>query len=132
MPLSPHDRHGQQATCVRCLELRDTSELDRLFWCVTCRRRATDRAARVGFLVGALVAALLGVWIFVVVEPSAGLMGVWVAIIVAALYLAFRIAREVGYGWMRLKNRRAVEATPPEGPGEGAGGGAPPDGAGGP
>lgn len=134
MPLSPHDRHGQEATCVRCLELRDTADLDRLFWCSSCRVRATERSARVGALVATLVTALLAAWIFVFVVPSPGLMGVWAAILVAVFYLAFRISREIGYGWSRLQNRRAVEAVPPEGrePGGGAAGTAPPDGAEGP
>jgi hypothetical protein len=121
--LNWRERHGEQATCVRCLEVKDTSTLDRLFWCEACRERAIRRATRIGWGIGAAVAAVLAAWIFLVVQPSRDLiLGGWIAIVVAAFYLASRISREVGYGAMRFRNRRAVDAVPPEAPAEDAGG----------
>jgi hypothetical protein len=119
--LNWRDRHGESATCVRCLEVRDISELDRLFWCDDCRTRALTRAARWGWGAGTLVAGLLGGWIFLVLQPSRELiLGGWIAIVVAAFYLAARIVREVVYGSLRFANRRAVEAVPPLDPPDGS------------
>ncbi|HEX9708582.1 MAG TPA: hypothetical protein VGB42_01190, partial [Candidatus Thermoplasmatota archaeon] len=105
-------------------ELKDTSELDRLLWCEACRERGRARAARVGWGVGASVAALLALWIALAIRPSRDLiLGGWIAVVVAAFWLASRITREIGYGVMRVRNRGAVEAVPPkdgEGRGEGA------------
>lgn len=113
--LSWKDRHGEAATCVRCLEVKDTAELDRLFWCQRCQERARRRAARWGWGVGALVAAGLAAWVYLVVQPVL-LPGGWIGILAAALYLAHRIVREGVYGAMRLRNCRAVDAQPPAGP----------------
>jgi len=108
------DRFGEKATCIRCLEVRETSTVDRLFWCEQCRESAARRAAGWGRLVGAVVAGLLTVWIVLWVRPARDLiLGGWVATVVALFYLASRLGREVGYGAMRLMNRRAVEAVPP-------------------
>ena len=107
------ERGAETATCVRCLEVRDADELDRLLWCERCcalgRRRAMER----GWVVGAVVTALLAVWIWLWVQPTL-LMGVWLAILVAAFWLTSKIARELAYGVMRFRNRRAVEAVPPD------------------
>jgi hypothetical protein len=112
--LSGHDRHGETGTCVRCLEVKDLALLDRLFWCDVCRRRALLRATRLGRAVGFAVTLLLALWIALVVQPARDLiLGGWAAAVIAAFYLSVRITREVGYGVMRLLNRRAVEAVPP-------------------
>lgn len=120
MSMSWQERHGEKATCVRCLEVREATSLDRLFWCEACRERGLRRAAAWGWLAGALVAGLLTLWIVVFVRPSRNLiLGGWIATVVAAFWLAARIAREIGYGAMRVRNRRAVEAMPPaDRPGE--------------
>jgi len=97
---------------VRCLEVKDTGTLDRLFWCEQCRAKAMRRSARVGWLIGGVLTALLAVWIFTAVQPTR-LLGGWIGILAAAFYLTARMVREIGYGAMRLMNRRAVEAVPP-------------------
>ena len=107
------DLHGQSATCVRCLEVKDTSELDRLLWCERCRERARARAGRWGWGVAGAVTALLGLWVWLWVRPEL-LVGGWLGILAAALWLGARLSREVGYAAMRLRNRGAVEAVPPE------------------
>ena len=68
-----------------------------------------------GWAVAAAVTALLAVWIWVWVQPAM-LMGVWLAILVAAFWLTAKLAREIGYGAMRFRNRGAVEAVPPDAP----------------
>ncbi|HZD03290.1 MAG TPA: hypothetical protein VE173_00180, partial [Longimicrobiales bacterium] len=105
-----------QVTCVRCLEVRDQSELDRLLWCDLCRNRARARATRRGWIAGTVLAGLLALWIWLVIRPSDLVIGGWVATVVATFWIGSRIAREIAYGVERYRNRRAVEAVPPSDP----------------
>lgn len=113
------DRFGERATCVRCLEEKDTTDLDRLFWCQECRDRGRERAKRRGWTIGAGAAGVLALWIWLVIRPSTLILGGWIATVVAAFWLISRIAREIHYGMARYHNQRAVEATPPAEPREG-------------
>jgi hypothetical protein len=106
------DRYPDRVTCIRCLEVQDQIELDRLLWCEACRAKARRRASRWGWGVGAVLAGALALWIFVEVEPTR-LMGGWIATIVAAFWIGSRIGSEVAYGIDRYRNQRAVEAEPP-------------------
>jgi len=117
--MSWRDRFPDRATCVRCLETRDITDLDRLFWCHECRGKARERARRKGWIWGVASAGFLAVYIWLVIQPSSLILGGWIATVVAALWLIARIAREVLYGVERYRNRRAVEATPPTGAPEG-------------
>jgi hypothetical protein len=112
--ISWRDRYGEEVTCVRCLEVRDTVEVDRLLWCETCRERARARAARQGWLVGLAGAALLAAWIWIVVEPSDLVLGGWIGTVVAAAWIGSKVAREILYGVERFRNRRAADAAPPQ------------------
>ena len=107
------DRIHTPVTCVRCLEVRDQTDVDRLMWCVPCRESARARAGRVGWLAGAVLGAGLALWIWLVVQPSNLVIGGWIATVVAALWIGGKVAREIAYGTMRFMNRRAVEAVPP-------------------
>lgn len=111
--VSWRDRFGDEITCVRCLEVRDTVEVDRLLWCERCRLQARDRAARVGWLFGVVGALVLSAWIWLEVEPTDLVVGGWIATVVAAGWIGSKVARELAYGVMRFRNRRAVEASPP-------------------
>ena len=94
--------------------MKPIHELDRLFWCEACRRRGLARSARIGWTVGVGLTTLLVLWIWLVVRPDRDfILAGWIACVVAVFYLAGRIARELGYGVMRLRNRRAAEAMPP-------------------
>ena len=114
------DRYPEdELTCVRCLRTWHRTDLDRLLWCEECRAAARARSSRLGMIVGAVLAALLALWIWRGVEPSPDLvLGGWVATVVAAYWIGSKIARELAYGHERFHNRRAVEASPPseEGP----------------
>lgn len=112
------DRYDEEElTCVRCLETWPKPDLDRLLWCERCRTVARARAMRWGSLVGVGIALVLGAWIWLDIRPSRDLvMGGWIATVVAAGWLAAKITRELVYGVDRFKNRRAVEASPPEPP----------------
>ena len=106
------DRYPDQVTCVRCLEVRDQMELDRLLWCEACRAQARRRAGRWGWSLGIVLAAGLAAWVLLVVQPTR-MMGGWIATVVAALWIGSRIGNEFAYGIDRYRNRRAVEAEPP-------------------
>lgn len=103
---------------MRCLEVKDIAELDRLFWCDVCREQARRRSARSSRLVAAVVTGLLAAWTFLWVAPAQDMVPVWLVILLAVYYLTYRITREVGYGAMRFRNRGAVEAVPPDAPTE--------------
>ncbi len=111
--VSWRDRFGEEVTCVRCLEVRDTAQVDRLLWCRDCRERARARAGWIGWLAGVGAALLLAAWIWLVVHPSNLVVGGWIATVVAMAWIGSKVARELTYGVMRFKNRRAAEAAPP-------------------
>lgn len=112
--VSWRDRYSEEATCVRCLEVHPTDDLDRLLWCPACRRRAARRATRWGWLGGIVLATLLSGWILLYIRPSRDLVfGGWIATVVAALWIGSKVVREMAYGVERYRNRRAVDATPP-------------------
>ena len=54
---------------------------------------------------GRVVAALLATWIWLYVRPSDLVLGGWIATVLAALYLAGRIVREIAYGVIRARSR---------------------------
>jgi len=114
-PFSWRDRYPSEVTCVRCLEVHDTSELDRLLWCEDCRAVARARAQRIGWMGGIALAALVSAYIWFVVQPSDLISRLWIVIPVATIWLGGRIVSEITYGVMRFQNRRAIEATPPTG-----------------
>jgi len=107
-------RFPELATCVRCLEKKDVEEMDRLLWCQECRELARHRASIWGWWAGGVFAALLAIWIWLVIKPSDLIISGWVATVVAAFWISSRVAREVAYGIFRFNNRKAAEAVPPE------------------
>lgn len=109
-------RFPDDVTCVRCLEVRPLDELDRLLWCESCVAEAQARARSWGWIGGAVVAVALAIWIWIEIRPSDLIIGGWIATVVAAFWLGARVARELFFGIMRFRNRRAVEAVPPAGP----------------
>ena len=105
------DRLGDEVVCVVCGETRDSTEVDRMLWCEGCRQRARARAGRVGWRVGLAVAALLVVYIWLVVQPSRMIAGAWIATVVAAGWLGSKIGREIAYGVYRS---REIPVAAPE------------------
>lgn len=112
-PFTWRDRFGDEITCVRCLEVKDSVEMDRLLWCKECRLAARGRATRRGWIVGIAGALALGAWIQLVIQPSDLVVGGWLATVVAAAWILARVAREMFFGFERFQNRRALEAVPP-------------------
>lgn len=107
------ERYPDQVTCVRCLELRDVLELDRMLWCDACRHNARERAGWWGWLGGVLIGAGVALYIWLGIQPTA-LVGGWIGIVFAATWLGRKVVQEIAYGVMRVRNARAVEAIPPE------------------
>jgi hypothetical protein len=104
-------------TCVRCLEVLPSEDLDRLMWCETCVARARRRALGVGLTAGGVLAGILALYVWFGIQPDLSLIpAAWVLMLVVAFYLGSRVARELAYGIMRWQNRRAVEARPPADP----------------
>jgi hypothetical protein len=108
-------RYPDEVTCVRCLGVFDLMELDRMLWCDRCQLRARDRAGWWGWVGGGLFGAGVALYVWLVVRPSDLVIGGWTATVVAAVWIGAKIAREIVYGAMRMRNAQAVEATPPTG-----------------
>ncbi len=111
----PQSLTPAEVQCVRCLQLTERRDLDRLLWCDPCKEAARSRAGLWGWVVGLAGAVALSVWIWLVVQPTL-LIGAWAGTVVAALWLGAKVAREVIYGLVRLHNVPAVEAVPPTSP----------------
>jgi hypothetical protein len=111
--VSWRDRYPDEVTCVRCIELRDQVQLDRLLWCDDCRRRARERASWWGWAGGLTFGVGVAAYVWFVIRPSDLIVGGWVATLAAAVWIGQKVAREMIYGGMRFRNARAVEATPP-------------------
>ncbi|KPJ77978.1 MAG: hypothetical protein AMS19_12270 [Gemmatimonas sp. SG8_23] len=112
--VSWRDRYPDEVTCVRCLEVYDQVQLDRMLWCERCRRRARDRASWYGWVGGLAFAAACGAYVWFVIEPTDLVPGGWLATLVAAAWIGQKVAREMIYGAMRFTNARATEAVPPK------------------
>ncbi len=112
--MSWKERYPDEMTCVRCLEEKEIRDLDRLLWCEECQARARKRAALWGWACGTVFALGLGLYIWFGIQPDLELIPAgWVATLAAALYLSGRVSRELIFGAMRVRNRRAAEARPP-------------------
>lgn len=98
------ERLGEEMACHRCGETRDSTELDRMLWCEACVARAAGRARTLGLRVGVGTAVVLGLWVWFVVAPSSSLIpGAWLAALVAAGWLASKLAREIAFGIIRSR-----------------------------
>ena len=107
------DRYPDEITCVRCLEVKDQMNLDRLLWCDRCRRRARERASWWGWAGGLLFGACVALYVWIAIRPTDLVIGGWFGTVVAAIWLGQKVAREIVFGAMRFRNARAVEAQPP-------------------
>ena len=106
------DKIHNPTTCMRCLEEKDASDIDRSMWCDACKARARVRATFWGWVSGSVLAVVLAIWIWIVIQPSDLVIGGWIATVIAALGITGRIAREIAYGVIRYKNSPGVEVVP--------------------
>lgn len=105
------DQLGDPMPCARCGRLADSTDLDRLLWCDRCVEAARDRAGRIGWRVGLVLALLLAGWIWFVIRPSDLVLGGWIATLVAAAWLGSRLTREIVYGIDRASDPPGGEAA---------------------
>jgi len=114
--VSWRDRYPEEVTCIRCLQVRDQMEVDRLLWCESCRAVARNRAGWWGWLGGLLFGAGVALYVWLVIQPTDLVVGGWVGTVVAAVWIGSKVAREIVYGAMRFKNTHAADAVPPDVP----------------
>jgi hypothetical protein len=106
------ERYPDEVTCVRCLAVFDLMHIDRLLWCDRCQARARDRASWWGWAGGLLFGAGVALYIGAVIRPTDLVIGGWIGTVIAAVWIGSKVARELVYGAMRLRNAPAVEAEP--------------------
>jgi hypothetical protein len=98
---------------MRCLEPYDPMYLDRLLWCDRCKATARNRASWWGWGAGLLFAAGVATYVWTAIRPTDLVIGGWVATVAAAAWIGQKVAREIVYGGMRLRNEEAVEGGSP-------------------
>ena len=103
--------------CVRCLEIREAGDLDRLRWCERCNAVARKSAQWWGHGLGLAAAAILAAWIVWAVQPGQRYILFWLAAMLVMYRLTDRLGKELAYGVMRFRNRRGARATSEPGPG---------------
>ncbi len=104
----------EELTCVRCLESKPKPEFDRLLWCESCRTQARARAARIGWVGGAVMTLIICGYLWATIRPSGLIPQLWLGALVAVFWLGARFVREIAFGAMRYRNDKAVEARPPD------------------
>jgi predicted nucleic acid-binding Zn ribbon protein len=88
--------------CTVCGDAYPRSDLDRMLWCDRCKVRASQRARSLSWWVGALVAAVLAVWIFLLVQPTV-IVGGWIGVVLGGFWVGARVSREVLYATFRSR-----------------------------
>ncbi len=91
--------------CANCDLADPASSLDRHLWCEPCIQAARERARRVGWASGAVLAVALALWIYLVQQPSRMLIGGWLGAVLATFWLGGRAGMEVTYGVLRFRGR---------------------------
>ena len=91
--------------CANCDRTGPASNLDRHLWCERCIQAARERARRVGWVCGAVLASALALWIYLVQQPSRMLIGGWLGAVLATFWLGGRAGMEVTYGVLRFRGR---------------------------
>jgi len=91
--------------CRVCGLEKPRREVDRLLWCEECVQAGRARAATRSWAIGALLALVLGSWIWLYIRPSDLVLGGWIAVVVAGFWLGARIGREVLFGIYRSRTR---------------------------
>lgn len=96
-----NDRLGEDVVCSICGETRDSTQVDRTLWCDDCKAATRVRALRLGAITGALVAVLLSIYVWRVIQPTDLVLGGWAACMVAAGWITSKITTEVAFGVFR-------------------------------
>lgn len=100
--------------CRRCGRDSTADDLDRLLWCEECVAGERRRSAWWGRGLALVAAALLALWIAIVIRPGPDFRILWAALLIFAYYLFTRLARELTYGVIRVRNRPGDAQAPAE------------------
>lgn len=99
--------------CRRCGREATTDELDRLLWCEECVAAERRRAAWRGRALALLAAGVLALWIAIAIRPGPDFRILWALVLIVAYALFARLAHELMYGIVRVRNRPGG-GKPPE------------------
>lgn len=76
-----------------------------MLWCEECVAAERRRAAWWGRGLAFVAAVLLALWIALFVRPGPDFRILWAVLLIFAYYLFTRLARELSYGVIRVRNR---------------------------
>ena len=96
--------------CRRCRRVTPGDELDGLLWCEECDAAERKRAALWGRGLAFAAATILGIWIAVAIGPSGQFRYLYAFVVVVAFVLGARLATELVYGILRVRNRPGARA----------------------
>ncbi|MCE2455662.1 MAG: hypothetical protein J4G12_07535 [Gemmatimonadetes bacterium] len=102
----------ETATCLVCADDYPEMELDRMFWCTGCMRRARERAGWWGWLGGIGIGAALALYIALGIRPSADLLGAWFGVVAMGTWLGSKACREIAFGVIRYRTAAEDAALP--------------------
>lgn len=96
--------------CRRCTRERTADELDRTLWCDECVAAERRRAGWWGRGLALGGAVLLAGWIALSIRPGDEFRILWAVLLIFAYYLFTRLARELAYGVIRVRDRPGARA----------------------
>ena len=97
------ERLGEEVTCAHCGETRDSSDVDRMLWCVDCVAQAREKSGRIGTGIGVALAIAMAAWVWLSLKPTVLGPGAWLALVLASGYLGRRMSREIVFGIIRSR-----------------------------
>lgn len=98
--------------CHRCGRPGTADDLDRMLWCEECIGAERRRAAWWGRGIALVAAVLFALWIALAVRPGPDFRILWAVLLLFAYYLFTRLARELTYGVIRVRNRNRLRSEP--------------------
>ena len=103
-------RNDDAVRCQRCRRVTPGDELDGMLWCEDCLAAERRRARRWGWGLALGAVALLALWIALTIRPSDQFRYLWAIVLIVALALALRLAQELVFGVVRIRNRPGARA----------------------
>lgn len=96
--------------CRRCRREVTAGDLDRILWCEDCVAVERKRAAWWGRGIALVAVALLAVWIALAIRPGEDFRILWALVLIVAYALGARLAHELVYGIVRVRNHPGARA----------------------
>lgn len=89
----------------------DADEVDRILWCEDCVAAERRRAAWWGRGIAFVAVALLALWIALGIRPGPDFRILWALVLIVAYVLGARLAHELVYGVIRVRNRPGARSA---------------------